>query len=46
MNICVQLAAALVRQLTETVAHLADRLDQLTQAVTHLTEGQQQLTEG
>jgi len=37
---------ALVRQLTETVAHLADRLDQLAQTVTHLTEGQQRLTEG
>src|SRR2546425_2942612 len=36
---------ALVRELTETVAHLADRLDQLAQTVTHLTEGQQRLTD-
>jgi hypothetical protein len=36
---------ALVRELTETVAHLADRMDQLTETVTHLAEGQQRLTD-
>jgi hypothetical protein len=34
----------LVRELTETVAHLADRMDQLTETVTHLVEGQARLT--
>jgi hypothetical protein len=37
---------ALVRELTETVAHLADRMDQLAETVAHLAEGQQRLTEG
>ncbi len=37
---------ALVRELTETVARLADRMDQLAETVVHLTEGQQRLTEG
>jgi hypothetical protein len=36
---------ALVRELTETVAHLADRMDQLAETVTHLAEGQQRLTD-
>jgi hypothetical protein len=37
---------ALVRELTETVAHLADRMDQLAETVAHLAESQQRLTEG
>src|SRR6266581_7388205 len=36
---------ALVRELSETVAHLAGRMEQLAQTVTHLTEGQQRLTD-
>jgi uncharacterized protein YoxC len=36
---------ALVRELTETVAHLADRMDQLAETVTHLAESQQRLTD-
>ena len=35
---------ALVRELSETVAHLAGRMEQLAQTVTHLTEGQERLT--
>jgi hypothetical protein len=34
----------LVRELAETVAHLADRMDQLAETVAHLTEGQERLT--
>jgi hypothetical protein len=36
----------LVRELAETVAHLANRMDQLTQTVAHLAEEQQRLAEG
>jgi hypothetical protein len=36
----------LVRELAETVAHLADRMDQLTQTVAHLAEEQRRLAEG